>query len=149
MRGEESNEIALPVSFFSMSSVAVAVDKEIPFVPSMLQWVMSIFGMVIAIFGLFLISSISNLTKGGAISGNAHYIILAFLCLGAASVLSVAVYSFDLSISDAYIAHLESALRIVSMGFFIMYFYNMLNRLQRYLHTPEEFDSNLGEELER
>jgi len=99
---------------------------------------MSIFGMTVAVFGLFLISRVSRMTKGGAISGNAHFIVLAFASLGIASALSVAVYSFDLNISDAYIAHLESALRIVAMGFFVMYFYNLLVRLRGYVKNMEK-----------
>ncbi len=132
-------------------SVALAAEpaRDIPLVPSMLQWVMSVFGMLIAVFGLYLISTISNLTKGGAISGNAHFIILAFVSLGVASVLNIAVYSFDLNISDAYVAHLESALRIVAMGFFLMYFYNMLSSLRGFLKTADGGESSLGEDLGR
>jgi len=106
---------------------------RIPIVPSTLQWIMSLVGLGVAIIGLYLISGINKLTKGGAIAGRAGYIIVAFMLLGISSILNVAVYAFKIEINYDFLAHIDEALKIVSMGFFVLYFQRVLAGLRGYM----------------
>lgn len=110
---------------------------RIPMVQSTLQWVMSLVGLAVAIVGLILISRISRLTKGGAISGRASYIVVAFMLLGISSILNVVTYTLKLEISADFVGHIDAALRIVAMGFFVLYFQRVLAGLRGYVEQLE------------
>lgn len=131
--------VLLVPALWMIPSIALASpEPEIPIVPSTAQWVLSLVGMVVVVFGLYMISNIGKLTGGGAISGGARYVVSGFLCLGAASVLTVAVYSFKLAVSADYVAYIEEALRIVAMGLFVQYFHTVLTGLRGYVKDLEE-----------
>lgn len=118
----------------AMPTPALAQETtRIPIVPSTLQWIMSLVGLGVAIIGLYLISGINKLTKGGAIAGRAGYIIVAFMLLGISSILNVAVYAFKIEINYDFLAHIDEALKIVSMGFFVLYFQRVLAGLRGYM----------------
>jgi len=110
---------------------------QIPVVPSTLQWIMSLVGLVVAVIGLYMISQINKLTKGGAISGRASYIIVAFMLLGVSSILNVAIYSFKVPINYDFLAHVNEALKIVALGFFVLYFQRVLGGLRGYVGNLE------------
>lgn len=120
----------------SMPAIVLAQEtpvEHIPIVPPTLQWILSLVGLGVATLGLYFISKINTLTKGGAISGRAAYIIVAFMLLGVSSILNVAVYSFQIEINYDFVAHIDQALRIVAMGFFVLYFHRVLAGLRDYM----------------